>query len=127
MPASLAPRVLDPEHHPIITFDSERPGPRDIPGALTVLGVTRAVRLRVTELTVAPGSFTARATARIDRTEFGVTAYRGLARRYLDMSVEVQCIPDVMTAKTVAPSRRPARSSWPGWPRATARWRPCAG
>jgi hypothetical protein len=34
-----------------------------------------------------------RATARIDRTEFGVTAYRGLAGRYLDMSVEVQCIP----------------------------------
>ena len=89
----LAPRVLDPEHHPIITFDSERPGTRDIPGTLTVLGVTRAVRLRVTELTVAPGSFTARATARIDRAEFGVTAYRGLAGRYLDMSVEVQCIP----------------------------------
>jgi polyisoprenoid-binding protein YceI len=89
----LALRVLDPEHHPIITIDSERPGTRDIPGTLTVLGVTRAVRLRVTELTVAPGSFTARATTRIDRTEFGVTAYRGLAGRYLDMSVEVQCIP----------------------------------
>ena len=87
----LAPRVLDPERHPVISFDSERPGSRDIPGTLTVLGVTRAVRLQVTELTVAPGSFAARATARIDRTEFGVTAYRGLAGRYLDVSVEVQC------------------------------------
>jgi polyisoprenoid-binding protein YceI len=88
-----APRVLDAEHHPTITFDSERPGTRDIPGTLTVLGVTRAVRLRVTALTAAPGSFTVRATTRIDRTEFGVTAYRGLAGRYLDMSVEAQCIP----------------------------------
>jgi polyisoprenoid-binding protein YceI len=88
-----SPRVLDAEHHPFITFDSERPGTRDIPGTLTVRGVTRAVRLRVTDVTVAPGSFTVRATARIDRTEFGVTAYRGLAGRYLDMSVEAQCIP----------------------------------
>jgi len=88
----LAPRVLDPGHHPIISFDSERPGTRDIPGTLTVRGVTRAVRLQVTDVTLATGSFTVRATARIDRTEFGVTAYRGLAGRYLDMSMEVQCV-----------------------------------
>jgi hypothetical protein len=40
---------------------------------------------------VSHGSFTARATARIDRTEFGITAARGLAARYLTMTVEVQC------------------------------------
>jgi polyisoprenoid-binding protein YceI len=85
-------RVLDPGHHPVISFDSERPGTRDIPGTLTVRGVTRAVRLQVTDVTSATGSFTVRATARIDRTEFGVTAYRGLAGRYLDMSMEVQCV-----------------------------------
>jgi polyisoprenoid-binding protein YceI len=92
-----ARRVLDAGHHPVITFhseafDSERPGTRDIPGTLTVRGVTRAVRLQVTDVTLAPGSFTVRATARVDRTEFGVTAYRGLAGRYLDMSMEVQCV-----------------------------------
>jgi polyisoprenoid-binding protein YceI len=87
-----APRVLDPEHHPVISFDSERPGTRDIPGTVTVRGVTRAVRLQVTDVTLAPDSFTVRATARIDRTEFGVTAYRGLAGRYLDMSLEVRCV-----------------------------------
>ena len=37
-------------------------------------------------------SFTVRATTRIDRTEFGVTAYRGLAGRHLDLSVEAQCV-----------------------------------
>jgi len=88
----LAQRVLDPEHHPVISFDSERPGTRDIPGTLTVRGVTRAVRLQVTDVTLATGSFTVSATAHIDRTEFGVTAYRGLAGRYLDISVEVQCV-----------------------------------
>jgi polyisoprenoid-binding protein YceI len=92
-----ARRVLDAEHHPVISFnceslDSERPGTRDIPGTLTVRGVTRAVRLQVTDVTLAPGSFTAAATARVDRTEFGVTAYRGLAGRYLDLSMEVQCV-----------------------------------
>ena len=29
---------------------------------------------------------------RIDRTEFGVTAQRGLAGRYLDLSVEARCV-----------------------------------
>ena len=32
------------------------------------------------------------ASTRIDRNEFGVTAYRGLAARYLDISVEVRCV-----------------------------------
>ena len=32
-----------------------------------------------------------RATTRIDRTEFGITAARGLAARYLDLTVEIQC------------------------------------
>jgi polyisoprenoid-binding protein YceI len=37
------------------------------------------------------GAFTVRATARIDRTEFGITAARGLAARYLDLTVEATC------------------------------------
>jgi hypothetical protein len=40
----------------------------------------------------ADGSFTARAAVRIDRAEFGITALRGLAGRYLDMSVEARCV-----------------------------------
>jgi polyisoprenoid-binding protein YceI len=36
--------------------------------------------------------FTVRASTRIDRTEFGVTAYRGVAGRYLDMTMEVRCV-----------------------------------
>jgi polyisoprenoid-binding protein YceI len=33
-----------------------------------------------------------KASTRIDRTEFGVTAYRGMAGRYLDMTIEVRCV-----------------------------------
>ena len=31
-------------------------------------------------------------STRIDRAEFGVTAYRGVAGRYLDMTMEVRCV-----------------------------------
>lgn len=61
-------------------------------GALTVRGATRNVRLQLDQVTVAPASFAARGTVRIDRTAFGVTAMRGLAGRYLDITVEVQCV-----------------------------------
>ena len=37
-------------------------------------------------------SFTASGTVRVDRTEFGVTAMRGLAGRYLDLTLEVRCV-----------------------------------
>jgi polyisoprenoid-binding protein YceI len=90
----LSPRFLDPGRYPVLTFSS---GPVDaegqvVDGTLTVRGVTRPVRLSVTRCTVSRQSFSARATARIDRTEFGITAARGLAGRYLDVTVEIQCV-----------------------------------
>jgi polyisoprenoid-binding protein YceI len=89
----LSPRFLDPAGHPVITFRADRidAGDQILTGSLTVRGATRPVTLAVTRCEVARGSFTARATARIDRTEFGVTASRGLAARYLDLTLEVQC------------------------------------
>jgi polyisoprenoid-binding protein YceI len=63
-----------------------------VDGTLTVCGITRPVRLALTPGVAAGRSFSARGTARIDRTEFGITAARGLAGRYLDVTVEVQCV-----------------------------------
>jgi hypothetical protein len=40
----------------------------------------------------ADGSLTARAAVRIDRAEFGITPWRGLAGRYLDMSAGARCV-----------------------------------
>jgi polyisoprenoid-binding protein YceI len=85
-------RFLDAEVHPVMTFASERTDGSTLTGTLTVRGVTRPVTLSIEQSAVAAGSFTARAAARIDRTEFGVTASRGLAARYLDLTVEVRCL-----------------------------------
>ncbi len=89
----LSPRFLDAAGHPVMTFRSDRIAVQDqaLTGTLTVRGTTRPVTLTVTRCEVSRGSFTARATVRIDRTEFGITAARGLAARYLDLMVEVQC------------------------------------
>jgi len=85
-------RLLDVARHPVITFTSERIDSPEVVGALTVRGVTRPVTLSIEASAVSPRTFTVRATTRIDRAEFGVTAYRGLAGRYLDISLEVQCV-----------------------------------
>jgi polyisoprenoid-binding protein YceI len=89
----LSPRFLDPRRHPVITFESSQIDTRSrvLTGTLTVRDTTRPVTLTVTGCQVSRGSFKASATTRIDRAEFGITAARGLAARYLDMTVEVQC------------------------------------
>ena len=86
-------RFLDAAGHPVMTFRSDLivAGDQALTGTLTVRGTTRPVTLTVTRCEVSRGSFTALATTRIDRTEFGITAARGLAARYLDLTVEVQC------------------------------------
>jgi polyisoprenoid-binding protein YceI len=89
-----SPRFLDAADHPVMIFRSEHVDTEGqvLTGTLTVRGVTRPVSLSVVHYAPSDGSFTARATARIDRTEFGITAARGLAARHLNVTVEVQCI-----------------------------------
>ena len=83
---------LDTGRHPVITFSSAGTDGSAVTGTLTVRGVTRPVTLAIEHSAVAPDSFTVRAVTRIDRTSFGVTASRGLAGRYLRMTVEVRCV-----------------------------------
>jgi polyisoprenoid-binding protein YceI len=89
-----SPGLLDTRRHPVIVFDAERIDGAVITGLLTVRDITRPVELTVdaAEPGEPEGSFTARARVRIDRTEFGITAMRGLAGRYLELTVEVQCV-----------------------------------
>ncbi|WP_042387119.1 YceI family protein [Streptacidiphilus melanogenes] len=89
-----SPKLLDTDRHPRIVFVSEQVSEQEVTGTLTVHGVSRPVRLTVTDTTVsAEGSgFHVRATTRIDRTDFGVTAMRGLAGRHLALTVEVTCV-----------------------------------
>ena len=85
-------RLLDVIQYPVITFRSGGLDGPALTGTLTVRNVTVPVTLSIERITLTPGSFNARASTRIDRTEFGVTAYRGMAGRYLDMTIEVQCV-----------------------------------
>ena len=85
-------RLLDSDRYPVITFRSEGMNGLDLEGALTVRNVTMPVSLSIGPCAVTPRSFTAHASTRIDRSDFGVTAYRGLAARFLDISVEVRCV-----------------------------------
>ena len=84
--------LLDTDRYPVITFRSEGVDSSALTGTLTVRNVTMPVTLSIEHAAVTTGSFNARASTRIDRTEFGVTAYRGLAGRYLDMTIEVRCV-----------------------------------
>jgi polyisoprenoid-binding protein YceI len=87
-----SPRLLDADAHPVISFTAAgRFDGRELTGTLTVRGVARPITLTVEQVDAAGDGFTARATVRIDRTDFGVTAMRGLAGRYLTMTVEARC------------------------------------
>jgi polyisoprenoid-binding protein YceI len=87
-------RFLDATRFPVITFRDGQVGAdtQSINGTLTVGEVSRPVSLSLGQVTVTGRSFTASATLRVDRTEFDLTAMRGLAGRYLDLTVEVRCV-----------------------------------
>ncbi len=87
-------RFLDATRFPVLTFRAGQVSADDrtLRGTLTVGAVSRPVSLSLGQVTVTGQSFTASATLRIDRTEFDLTAMRGLAGRYLDLTVEVRCV-----------------------------------
>lgn len=89
-----SPRFLDAGNHPHITFQAEAlsqaSGRWVLGGELTVRGVSRLVTLAIgpTEAAGPDGNgFRARATTRIDRYAFGLTAAKGMAARFLDIDV----------------------------------------
>jgi polyisoprenoid-binding protein YceI len=75
-----------------MTYTADRLDGTALTGTFTVCGVTQPVTLSIEKSASSAGAFTARATTRIDRTRFGVTASRGVAGRYLDVRVEVRCV-----------------------------------
>ena len=85
---------LDARHFPGISFTDGRLSAdgASITGMLTVRNQTRPVTLSLGAVEADGRSFTATATIRIDRIDFGVTASRGLAGRYLDLSLQVRCV-----------------------------------
>jgi polyisoprenoid-binding protein YceI len=102
----LSRSLLDAEAHPSLTFTStalvreDREGREDnqdsehqwrLRGEFTVRGVTRPVQARVITCTPATaGAFQLSAELLIDRYDFGITAYRGLAARRLTVRLDIR-------------------------------------
>lgn len=93
-------RFLHTEHYPNITFRADSlnhdQGRWSLTGELTVRDVTQPATLAIEsiESTEAAGNgFRARATIRLDRYAFGVTAAKGMAARYLDIDLTVAAEP----------------------------------
>ena len=92
-------RFLNTEQYPNISFRADSLTRADdrwsVTGELTVREVTQAVTLAVESVAPAIDGFRARATTRIDRYAFGLTAAKGIAARYLDIDVTVAATPIV--------------------------------
>jgi polyisoprenoid-binding protein YceI len=85
--AVLSPRLLDAEAYPSIAFVATGlvadAGQWSLRGELEVRGVTRPVVVRISAVQTDGAAFRASAEADIDRYDFGITGYRGLAARRL--------------------------------------------
>ena len=91
--AVLSPRLLDAEAYPSLSFTStdllQEQGEWSLRGELEVRGVTRLVEARITALRAEAATIRASARAGIDRYDFGITTYRGLAARRLTVNFDV--------------------------------------
>ena len=91
--AVLSRRLLDAEAYPSLSFTSTElvgePGHWSLRGQLTVRGVTRPAQARLGALEADGPTLRASAQAGIDRYDFGITAYRGLAARRLTVHLAI--------------------------------------
>jgi polyisoprenoid-binding protein YceI len=94
--AVLSPRLLDAEAFPTMSFISTEltsaDGQWTLRGELEVRGTARLAEARVTGLHADGATFRATARAVIDRYDFGITAYRGLAARRLTVDLTVVAV-----------------------------------
>ncbi len=90
-------RFLDAAQYPDITFRAGKLTSADgrwtLAGQLTVRGANRPVTLAIESVERAGAGFLARATTRIDRYAFNVTAAKGMAARHLDVTLSVTAQP----------------------------------
>jgi polyisoprenoid-binding protein YceI len=91
--AVLSPRLLGAEAYPSLSFTStelvSEQGQWSLRGELEVRGVTRLVAARIRALESDGTTLRVNARVSIDRYDFGITAYRGLAARRLTVDLAV--------------------------------------
>ncbi len=90
-------RFLHTGQYPDITFQAGSLSRAEdgwvLAGELEVRGVSRPATLVIESVEAVGAGFRARAAARIDRYAFGVTAAKGMAARYLDISLTAAAEP----------------------------------
>jgi len=91
--AVLSPRLLDAEACPSLSFTStelvSEQGQWLLRGELEVRGVTRLVEARIGAVEADGATLRATAQVSIDRYDFGITTYRGLAARRLTVDLGI--------------------------------------
>ena len=85
-------RFLDADRNQTITFVSDGVDGSTLSGILSVGAASKPISVSVELTCASPEAFDVQAKSRIDRTDFGITAWRGLAGRYLDITAEVRCV-----------------------------------
>jgi polyisoprenoid-binding protein YceI len=87
-------RFLDAASYPVITFAGGGADPESgtINGTLTVRGAERPVTLVVTSAGQTGADLTVTGSMHIDRLDFGLTAMRGLAGRFLELELSAVCV-----------------------------------
>jgi polyisoprenoid-binding protein YceI len=113
--AVLSPRLLDAATYPSLIFTStalEHESAADaadneegrwlLRGELEVRGVGRLVEAAIAAVSANGGTLHATARLRVDRYDFGITAYRGLAARWLTVDLDIIAEADPQTAREEA-------------------------
>ena len=89
--------LLDAKAYPEITFTGQ--GARRegdgwvVPGSVTAHGTAVPAEVRVSDARLESGAARFRATARLDRTSFGVTKKKGMVGRTVDLVIEAVAQP----------------------------------
>jgi polyisoprenoid-binding protein YceI len=90
-------QLLDARAYPEISFTGQEArrdgGEWVVSGSVTVHGTAQPVEVRVTDARMEAGEARFRATARLDRTGFGITRKKGLVGRAVNLVIEAIAIP----------------------------------
>jgi polyisoprenoid-binding protein YceI len=94
--AVLSARLLNAETYPSLSFTSTElvhvQGQWFLRGELEVRGVTRLVEARIDTLAVDGATLRVSAQVAVDRYEFGITSFRGLAARRLTVDLAITAL-----------------------------------
>jgi polyisoprenoid-binding protein YceI len=88
-----SPQLLDVARFPAVSFEGELSG-AVVHGRLTVHGESVATTLDVEEVCRHVDGVDVVATVRLDRRAFGVTGYRGVIQRHIDVTLTVSLVPE---------------------------------